>query len=80
VWFFKKDGVGLTDKKEIAEWFCEFYSQVGPKLAARIKKEREGAFLDYMGDRVRESLFWRTTTALEVEGLCGSLDPNKGMG
>jgi hypothetical protein len=29
---------------------------VGPKLVAKIKREREGAFLDYMGDRVGESL------------------------
>jgi hypothetical protein len=78
--FFKKDGMGLTDKGEIAEGFCEFYLQVGPKLAAKIKREREGAFLDYMGDRVEGSLFWRPTTPLEVEELCGSLDPHKGMG
>jgi hypothetical protein len=38
--FFRKDGVGLTDKGKIAEGFCEFYSQVGPKLAAKIKRER----------------------------------------
>jgi hypothetical protein len=76
--FFRKDG--LTDKGEIAEGFCEFYSKVGPKLAAKIKKKREGTFLDYMGDRVGDSLFWRPTTPLEVEELCGSLDPHKGMG
>jgi hypothetical protein len=50
--FFRKDGVGLTGKVEVADRFCEFYLQVGPKLAAKNKREREGAFLDYMGDRV----------------------------
>jgi hypothetical protein len=55
--FFRKEGVGLTGKAEVAEGFCEFYSQVEPKLVAKIKREREGVFLDYMGDRVRESLF-----------------------
>jgi hypothetical protein len=39
---FRKDGVGLTGKVEVADWFCEFYLQVGPKLAAKIKREREG--------------------------------------
>jgi hypothetical protein len=72
--------VGLTGKVEVADGFCEFYSQVGPKLAAKIRREREGAFLDYIGDIVGESLFWRQTTPLEVEELCGSLDPHKGMG
>jgi hypothetical protein len=50
--FFRKKGVGLTDKGEIADEFCKSYLQVGPKLAARIRKEREGAFQDYMRDRV----------------------------
>jgi hypothetical protein len=55
--FFRKDGVELTGKVEVADGFCEFYSQVGPKFAAKIKRVREGAFLDYMGDKVGESLF-----------------------
>jgi hypothetical protein len=42
--FFRKDGVGLTDRGEIAEGFCKFYSQVGPKLVEKIKREKEGAF------------------------------------
>jgi hypothetical protein len=33
-----------------------------------------------MGDRVEGSLFWRPTTPLKVEELCGSLDQHKGMG
>jgi hypothetical protein len=78
--YFRKEGVGLTGKAEVADGFCEFYSQVGPKLAAKIKWEREGAFLDYVGDRVKGSLFWRPKTPLEVEELCGSLDPHKGIG
>ena len=61
--------VVVTDKRQIAEGFCEFYSQVGPKLARRIKKERDGAFLEYMGDHVEGFLFWRPVTPKEVEEL-----------
>ena len=46
---FYQEGVGLTDNGEIEEGFWKFYSQVVPKLAARITREREGALLDYMG-------------------------------
>ena len=46
---FFQVGVGLTDKGEIEEGICEFYSQLGPKLTASITREKEGAFLDYMG-------------------------------
>jgi hypothetical protein len=55
--FFRKEGVGLTGKVEIADGFCGFYLQVGPKLVAKIKSEREGSFQDYIGDRIEESLF-----------------------
>jgi len=78
--YFVKDGVGETDRAQIAEGFCEFYSQVGPKLLRRIRKERDGAFLEYMGYRVEGSLFWRPVTPKEVEELCGALVSHKGMG
>jgi hypothetical protein len=54
--FLRRDGVGLTGKVEVADRFPEFYLQVGPKLAAKIKRKREGDFLDYMGD---QRLPWR---------------------
>ena len=46
---------------------------MGPKLAARLGRERDGAFLEYMGERVGESLVWSPTTPVEVE-LCRGLD------
>ena len=70
----------MTDGAQIAGGFCDFYCKVGPGLAAKIGKEREGAFLEYMGTRVEESLFWSPTTPAEVEELCRSLVPGKGMG
>ena len=70
----------MTDGAAIVARFCDFYCKVGPKLAARLGKEREGAFLEYMGERVGESLILRPTTPLEVEELCGALVPGKGSG
>ena len=69
-WYFKWDGGAVTDGEGIARGFCDFYCQVGPKLASRIGGEREGAFLEYIGSRVEESLIWRPTTPDEVEELC----------
>ena len=63
----------MTDGGRIAQGFCDFYCQVGPKLAARLGKERDGAFLEYMGRRVEESLIWSPTTPGEVEELCRGL-------
>jgi hypothetical protein len=56
VWVFQEGRLGLTGKTEVADEFCQSYLQVRPKLAAKIKREREEAFLDYMVDRVGESL------------------------
>ena len=61
--YFNRDGVGVTDRGQIAEGFCDFYCKVGPKLAARVGKERDRAFLEYMGDRVEEDLIWGLRTA-----------------
>ena len=78
--YFEKNGTGITDGVEIANGFCEFYCQVGPKLAGKIKPERDKYFMDYMGDKVTDNLTWRPTTAREVEDTCRRLDPGKGMG
>ena len=53
---------------------------MGPKLAARLAKEREGAFLEYMGARVEEELIWQPTTPGEVEELCAGLEARKAAG
>ena len=78
--YFEKGGVGITEGVEIAKGFCDFYCRVGPDLAARLGREPDGAFLEYMGNRVEESLVWRPTTPSEVEELCRGLKPNKGAG
>ena len=70
----------MTDGAKIAEGFCDFYSQVGPRLATRLGRERDGAFLEYMGERVEEDLIWSPTTPGEVEELCGRLETGKAAG
>ena len=44
--YFKGDRGGVTDGAKIAEGFCDFYCKVGPKLAARIGRTRDGEFLE----------------------------------
>ena len=78
--YFNQEGVGVTDGAKIAGGFCDFYCQVGPKLAAKLGKERDGAFLEYMGESVQEGLIWRPTTPGEVEELCRGLESGKAAG
>ena len=49
-------------------------------MASRLGKERDGAFLEYMGRRVEESIIWSPTTPNEVEEMCGALDTGKAAG
>ena len=53
---------------------------MGPRLASRIGGVGDGAFREYMGERVEEALVWSPTTPMEVEGLCRGLDPGKAVG
>ena len=56
---------------------------MGPKLAARLGWERDGAFLQYVGPWVEEDLVWQPMTTDEVVELCGALKGGRlrdGMG
>ena len=78
--YFEINGTGITEGKEIAERFCDFYCKVGPELAKKIGHEKERSYKDYMGAPVEDSLFWRPSTPGEVEEICKALDGRKGMG
>ena len=64
--YFEQGGAAVTER-----------GQAGPKLASRLGKEREGAYLEYMGRQVKESLIWRPTNPDEVEKLCRALVARK---
>ena len=77
--YFTGNNEAITDGHKIAKGFCDFYCQVGPKLAARIPKEKK-EFKDYMGPMVQDSLVLTPTTPQEVKQLCQELEPCKGLG
>ena len=78
--YFEQGGAAVTEGGQLAPGFCNFYSQVGPKLSSRLGKEREGAYLEYMGRQVEESLIWRPTNPDEVEKLRMLERRQRGMG
>ena len=78
--YFTDGQTGVTDGDKIAGGFCDFYCKVGPRLASGLAKESDGAFLEYMGERIEEELIWQPTTPGEVEELCSGLKPGKATG
>ena len=55
--YFEKDGVGITDGQKISDEFCKFYCNVGPDLAKKISKQKEGSFKDHLGPKLRRNCF-----------------------
>ena len=78
--FFEVNGKGMTEGSQIAQGFCDFYCEVGPKLASKIPRGNISDCLRFLGDRADTSLFFRPTTPLEIELLCGGLVPDKSTG
>ena len=77
---FVRNGASITDDQDIAESFCEFYSEIGSDLASKIEAPTSGSFKDYLGPSPRGSLYLRETDAMEIESICLDLDPSKGPG
>ena len=78
--YFSGEDGPVTDGQKIVKGFCDFYCQVGPKLAARIPKEQHRGFKDYMGAAIEDNLILNPTTPQEVKEICLALEPNKGVG
>ena len=78
--YFVENGTAVTDGPGISKGFCDFYCQVGPKLAKNIPKEQTRTFQEYMGAKVEDMLRLTPSTPAEVEALCRGLEAGKGMG
>ena len=70
----------VTRDSEIAESFCGFFTDIGPKLAGRVRPPTSGSFLDYLGPSSGSSAFFWPTDPAEVESICQALDCSKGPG
>ena len=72
---FNIDGNIVSDPAIISNSFCNFYSTNSKKLADSIPNSNKN-FKDFLGDPVRESIFFQPTDENEIEKCIKSL-PNK---
>ena len=77
---FSDGGKIVTDGAGIAESFCNFFTNIGPQLAAGVRAPPCGSFRDYLGGRSVSSVFFSPVSPLEIESICQALDPSKGPG
>ena len=66
----------LTDPKEIANEFNEYFVQVAPSLVDKLPKTSK-QFFDYLGPQTNNSFFVEPTSPEEIHDLINQLDPKK---
>ena len=76
---FRSDGSIITDPAEIANGFCNYFTNVGPKLAAKIPPVNT-SFQSFLNDQTNEFLTLKPTTVEELNGICTSMKSGKAPG
>ena len=76
---FRSDGSVITDPAEIANGFCNYFTSVGPKLAAKIPRVNT-SFRSFLNGQTHESLALKPTNVEELNDICMSLKSGKAPG
>jgi hypothetical protein len=76
---FNIDNDTVTDPLEIAATFCDYFTNVGSKLASIIGNSKE-QYTSYMGPNCELSIFMFPTDALEIESIITLLKPKTSYG
>ena len=77
---FFQDGRPISGESHIAESFCDFFTEIGPRLAGQVRTPSDGSFMDYLGTRSGPSVFLWPTSPQEIMSICQGLDISKGPG
>ena len=77
---FSCNGKIIARDSDTLESFCDFFTDIGPRLAQGVQTPASGSFRDFLGPPSGSSAFFWPTTPAEVESICQALDPLKGPG
>ena len=71
----------INDPIDIPNKFKEYFINLGPKLAAKIKNNTSGAtYFNYMGNKNQNSMFFDPIIELKLETEIRNMNPNKSPG
>jgi hypothetical protein len=76
---FKKGSCTLTDPKDIANSFCNFFANIGPELASKIPHHNV-SFRSFLDLSYSESMFLCPTNKNELQDICYSFKTGKAPG
>ena len=76
------NNTGLTDAKSIADAFHNYFSTIGPNLAANIPTVNTSLynFLSNSSNPQLNSFYLSPTNLAEIEQIIGNVNPNKAIG
>ena len=77
---FVQDGKCISGDSDVAEAFGHFFTEIGPRLASKVRCPDGKTFKDFLGPSSRSSLYLSPTTPGEIESICLGLDSSKGPG
>jgi hypothetical protein len=69
----------LTDPLEIANSFCEYFTNVGPNLVKKIP-DVNTPFSTFLSNPIKDSIFLNPTNVTELTNICHSLKSGKTAG
>ena len=70
----------IQDPLEIANKFNEYFVNVGPKLAEKIRTDSDASYHNYLSNKNQNSMFLEPTTEVEIEEELKIMNINKSPG
>ena len=67
----------IIDPNEIANTFNEYFINIGPKVASKIKNTTNATFNNYMENKNMNTMFFDPITETELENEIRNMNPNK---
>ena len=71
---FKAEGRSITDPTEIANRFCKYFTNIGPRLASAIPAVSP-TFRSFLSGNSNTALTLKPTTVRELENICSTFHP-----
>ena len=76
---FNMNGRIISDPAEIANGFCNYFTNVGSTLGSTIQTTTS-AFQSFLGPTNNQTIFLRPTSIAELQEICRSFDSRKAPG
>ena len=76
---FRADSHEISDPKEIANFFCKYFTNIGPNLASKIPAS-ENSHSSFLPPKLLNSIFLEVTTEEEIIEICRTCRSGSAVG